>query len=141
MQTTEVVRYTVKADFYCYELGKKGLLGLKDEKIDKECESSRSRYSKRSAIEDGAIGGRGKNCAKNKSFVDRAASNTSICTVCRYSKPYCGGMSVVRAFLWRYGHLNGGTIEAAWMAKWLGRRTSDLRIAGSIPDPGSQTVV
>ena len=31
--------------------------------------------------------------------------------------------------------------EAAWMAKWLGRWTRDLKIVGSIPDPGSQTVV
>ncbi len=31
--------------------------------------------------------------------------------------------------------------EAAWIAEWLGRRPHDQKIVGSIPDPGSQTVV
>ncbi len=31
--------------------------------------------------------------------------------------------------------------EAAWKAEWLGRRTRDIKCAGLIPDPGSQTVV
>ena len=38
----------------------------------------------------------------------------------------------------KIAHLLG---QLGWPNKWLGRQTHDQKVEGSIPDPGSQTVV